>query len=161
MQTRVPPGKVVFEVTETAATDGLSTAQQFMRTLRDLGCRFSLDDFGSGHTSFSYLKTLPADFVKIDGMYVLGLDDDPDDYAVVKSIHEVAHAMGKRTIAEHVQSQVVLERLKAIGVDYAQGYWLGEPRPLDQHAAFDRTVPLAAASADALPAEDVTLRLWG
>jgi len=162
MQTRVPPGKVVFEVTETAAVVGLSTAQQFMRTLRDLGCRFSLDDFGSGHTSFAYLKTLPAEFVKIDGMFVLGLEANPHDYAVVKSINEIAHVMGKQTIAEHVETPEVLELLKTIGVDYAQGYLLGKPQPLGLPEALDQTTPLSVATgALAIAPEETTVRLWG
>jgi two-component system CheB/CheR fusion protein len=161
MQSRVPPGKLVFEVTETAATAGLSSAQQFMRTLGDLGCRFSLDDFGSGHTSFAYLKGLPVDFVKIDGLFVHGLGENPQDYAVVKSINEIAHVMGKQTIAEHVHSHEVLEQLKSIGVDYAQGYWLGEPRNLDLHGVFDRTVPLPGVGGPRPLPEEMTLRLLG
>jgi diguanylate cyclase (GGDEF)-like protein len=161
MQSRVPPGKLVFEVTEAAATAGLSLARQFMRTLGDLGCRFSLDDFGSGHTSFAYLKGLPVDFVKIDGLFVQGLGDNPQDFAVVKSINEIAHVMGKQTIAEHVHSHEVLEQLKTIGVDYAQGFWLGEPRTLDLHGVFDRTVPLSGAGGPRPLPEEMTLRLLG
>ena len=159
MQSRVPPGKLVFEVTETAAVTGLSNAQQFMRSLSDLGCRFSLDDFGAGHASFAYLKGLPVDFVKIDGLFVHDLGQSPQDLAVVKSINEVAHAMGKQTIAEHVHSPEVVEQLKAIGVDYAQGYWLGEPRALEVYSVFDQTVPLAGVAAAVPAPEEVTLRL--
>jgi diguanylate cyclase (GGDEF)-like protein len=144
MQTRVPPGRVLFEVTETAAVARMSSAQQFIRTLQEFGCRFCLDDFGSGHVSFAYLRTLPVEYVKIDGQFVRDIHENPHDYAVVKSINEVAHVMGKRTIAEYVHSLEVLEKLKELGVDYAQGYWVGKPRTLDETELYERTMPLSA-----------------
>lgn len=146
MQTRVPPSKVLFEVSETAAVTRMSSAQQFVRTLQDFGCRFCIDDFGSGQASFAYLRQLPVEYVKIDGQFVRDMVENENDYAVVKSINDVAHVMGKLTIAEFVHSEAVLERLKVLGVDYAQGYWLGRPRSLGDGTGYDRTVPLARAA---------------
>jgi EAL domain-containing protein (putative c-di-GMP-specific phosphodiesterase class I) len=100
-----------------------------MQTLKRLGCRFALDDFGSGLSSFAYLKNLPVDFLKIDGVFVKDIADDPIDFTMVKSIHELGRVMGKQTIAECVENSAVLEKLKEIGVDYAQGYHIGRPRP--------------------------------
>jgi diguanylate cyclase (GGDEF)-like protein len=146
MQTRVPPSKVLFEVTETAAVTRMSSAQQFVRTLQDFGCRFCIDDFGSGQASFAYLRQLPVEYVKIDGQFVRDMVENENDYAVVKSINDVAHVMGKLTIAEFVHSEAVLEKLKELGVDYAQGYWLGRPRSLGEDTGYDRTVPLTGAA---------------
>ena len=132
----IPPQKICFEVTETAAIANFTNATQFMQTLKGLGCRFALDDFGSGLSSFAYLKNLPVDFLKIDGMFVKGIFENPIDLAVVRSINEIGQAMGKRTIAEFVENESILEKLKLgeIGVDYAQGYGIGRPRPLEEMA---------------------------
>jgi len=129
-ESSVPPAKVIFEVTESVAIDRLSSAVDFIRTLREYGCRFSIDDFGAGHATFSYLKTLPVDFVKIDGMFVRDLADNDNDFAMVKSINEISHLLGKHTIAEHVDSEPVLARLEELGVDFAQGSALSEPEPM-------------------------------
>ncbi|NIR30099.1 MAG: EAL domain-containing protein [Gammaproteobacteria bacterium] len=132
----VPARKICFEVTETAAISNLASATRLMETLRKLGCNFALDDFGSGVSSFAYLKTLPADFLKIDGAFVRDIADNPLDLAVVKSINEIGKTMGKKTIAEFVDSRAILERLRAggIGVDYAQGHYLAPARPLENLA---------------------------
>ncbi len=132
----VPARKICFEVTETAAISNLTRAARFMETLRKLGCSFALDDFGSGVSSFAYLKTLPADFLKIDGTFVQDIVDNPLDLAVVKSINEIGKTMGKKTIVEFVDNRAILERLRAggIGVDYAQGHYLAPPRPLEHLA---------------------------
>jgi EAL domain-containing protein (putative c-di-GMP-specific phosphodiesterase class I) len=129
-ETSVPPAKVIFEVTEAEAIDRLSSAVDFIRTLREYGCRFAITDFGAGHATFSYLKTLPVDFVKIDGIFVHDLAQSDNDFAMVKSINEIAHLLGKLTIAEHVDSDAVLDRLKELGVDFAQGAILGERETL-------------------------------
>ena len=129
--TGVPAGKICFEITETAAIANLVKATHFINTLRALGCAFSLDDFGSGMSSFAYLRNLPVDFLKIEGMFVRDILDDPIDLAMVKSINEMGHAMGKRTIAEFVENTDILEKLRVIGVDYAQGYGIARPESLD------------------------------
>jgi EAL domain-containing protein (putative c-di-GMP-specific phosphodiesterase class I) len=122
-----PPEKICFEVTETAAITNLSKAIHFMAKLKKLGCCFALDDFGSGLSSFKYLKTLPVDFVKIDGMFVKDIVNDPIQFAMVKSINEMAHLMGKQTIAESVENAAILSKAREVGVDYVQGYRIGSP----------------------------------
>ncbi len=128
---QVPPRVICFEITETAAIANLSKAQQFMRELRSLGCRFSLDDFGSGMSSFAYLKHLPVDFLKIDGSFVKDSAHDPIDRAMVEAINNIGHVMGLQTIAEHVEDQSTLQTLRQLGVDFAQGYGIAKPRPFD------------------------------
>jgi EAL domain-containing protein (putative c-di-GMP-specific phosphodiesterase class I) len=124
--------KVCFEITETAGIGNLSDAAEFILKMKKTGCLFSLDDFGSGHSSYAYLKNLPVDFLKIDGAFVRNMDHSATDYAVVKSITEVGHFMGKKIIAEYAETPSVLERLKEIGVDYAQGYAVDVPRRLEE-----------------------------
>ena len=128
----LPPEKICFEITETTAIADLTSATRFIKALSELGCRFALDDFGSGLSSFAYLKNLPVDFLKIDGMFVRDIVDDPIDFAMVKSINEIGHVMGKQTIAEFVEDQAILEKLREIGVDYAQGYGISRPRPIEE-----------------------------
>jgi diguanylate cyclase (GGDEF)-like protein/PAS domain S-box-containing protein len=129
-ETRVAPTKIGFEITETAAIGNLTRANQLIAELRRLGCAFSLDDFGSGVSSFAYLKALTVDWLKIDGLFVGNVVHDRVDYEMVRSITDIGHVMGKKVVAESVESAAVLERLKQIGVDYAQGIALGAPRPL-------------------------------
>ena len=129
-QTQVDANKLCFEVTETAAVTNLVDACEFISKLREIGCKFALDDFGAGMSSFSYLKHMPVDFVKIDGSFVRNIVDDEIDYAMVKSINDISHIMGKKTIAELCESKEVYEKLKEIGVDYVQGFYLGKPIPL-------------------------------
>jgi len=126
----IPGHQLCFEITETEAITNLSRARRFITTIRGAGCAFALDDFGSGMSSYGYLKDLPVDFLKIDGRFVRNMDMDPVSMAMVKSIHEIGHLMGKRTIAEFVGHAAVLELLQELGVNYAQGYYLGEPAPL-------------------------------
>ncbi len=149
----IPPQKICFEVTETAAIAQLQSATRFIRDLRAEGFRFALDDFGSGLSSFAYLKNLPVDFLKIDGMFVKQIDVDEVDRAMVKSISEVARVLGKRTIAEFVENAESLRYLEALQVDYAQGYYLARPQPID---ALDEDISTHGAPAStALPATGI------
>lgn len=125
----LPAGSFCFEITETSAIANLSTATDFIHELKQLGCLFALDDFGSGLSSFGYLKNLPVDFLKIDGQFVKGIVDDPIDAEMVRSINEIGHVMGMRTIAEFVEDKAILGKLKEIGVDFAQGYEIARPEP--------------------------------
>ena len=128
---RVPPEMICFEVTETSAIADLPSAKGFIQALKKLGCRFSLDDFGTGMASFSYLKNLPVDLIKIDGSFVTGMLNSKIDRAMVEAIVHIARVMGKSTVAEFVESDEVLEALREIGVDYAQGYGIGKPSPFE------------------------------
>jgi len=129
---QLPKGKVCFEITETVAIANLVNAQHLFSTLSRMGCKFSLDDFGTGMSSYGYLKNLPVDYVKIDGIFVKDIINDPVDAALVQSITDIAHAMNIQTIAEFVESEEIFERVKNIGVDYAQGYHVGQSIPLDE-----------------------------
>jgi len=131
----VDPRRIGFEVSEKVAIGNLSPANQLFSELRRMGCSVSLDDFGSGVSSFAYLKALGADFLKIDGMFVGNISQDKVDYAMVRSIADIGHVMGKKLIAESVETAAVLEKLGEIGVDYAQGFYVGEPRPIDEIAS--------------------------
>lgn len=129
---RVPPEKICFELTETAAIANLGRAVEFMTVLRQDGFKFALDDFGSGLSSFAYLRTLPVNYVKIDGVFVKNIVKNNIDRAMVRSINDVAHTMGKMTVAEFVEDEAALELLNEIGVDYAQGYGIGQPESIDK-----------------------------
>jgi diguanylate cyclase (GGDEF)-like protein/PAS domain S-box-containing protein len=125
----IGPGRLAFEVTETTAVRDMIAAREWMRRLRDLGCRFALDDFGIGFSSFSYLQSLPADYVKIDGSFIRDLDTNLANQALVKAIDTVAHTLGKETIAEQVENLGSVAILRKLGVEFAQGFSLGEPKP--------------------------------
>ena len=127
----LPHEKICFEITESAAVSNLERAIVFISTLRRFGCRFALDDFGTGMSSFSYLKQFPVDFLKIDGSFIQDIDTDPIKHAMVKSIHEVAKVMNMKTIAEFVENDAVLQTLADIGIEYAQGYHIQKPTPLN------------------------------
>jgi len=131
IKTKVPYNKIAFEVTETAAIQNLNFANTFMAQMQNLGCEFFLDDFGAGMSSFAYLKQLPVNKLKIDGLFVRDIHDDAIDHAMVKSINDVGHAVGMQTIAEFVETDEVLRLLKELGVDYVQGYRISKPLALN------------------------------
>ena len=128
----VPAEKFCFDISESTAIANLTDATRLMTTLGKLGCRFALDDFGSGHSSFAYLKTLPVDYLKIDGVYVKGIADDPLAFAIVRSINDIGQVMNKRTIAEFVESEQVAEKVREIGIDFYQGYFIAKPKPIEE-----------------------------
>jgi EAL domain-containing protein (putative c-di-GMP-specific phosphodiesterase class I) len=128
----IPPARICFEITETAAIANLTRAIDFMSRLKDIGCRFALDDFGSGLSSFGYLKSLPVDYLKIAGNFIQDIVVDPVDHAMVDAINQIGHVMGLTTIAESVESDAILQKLRNLGIDYAQGYGISEPVPLAQ-----------------------------
>lgn len=130
VQFEIAPEQICFEITETAVIANLPKAQAFMHQLKILGCRFSLDDFGSGFSSFGYLKALPVDYLKIDGLFVRDIASNAINRAMVKAINEVGHVMGIKTVAEYVENDVTLTVIRELGVDYAQGYAVGNVRPL-------------------------------
>ncbi len=135
------PGQLVFELTETSQLNRLNDVRRFMLTLRGLGCRFALDDFGTGFSSFTHLRHLPVDFVKIDGSFVEGMVSTEIDHKLVSSITGMARALKLRVIAEHVDSPATLAALRACGVEFAQGHFLGKPRALE-HTHFARLLNL-------------------
>ncbi|MCG8069649.1 MAG: EAL domain-containing protein [Candidatus Thiodiazotropha taylori] len=130
---QINPQKLVFEVTETAAIQNLTSALKIINELKELGCRFALDDFGSGLSSFGYLKNLPIDFVKIDGMFVKEINKSPVDKGMVEAIKTVADTMGLVTIAEFVEDSLIREELKRIGIYYGQGYSIARPKPIEDY----------------------------
>ncbi len=130
-RTEIRPEWISFEVTETAVIGDLTHTAAIVRAIKELGCAVALDDFGSGLASYSYLKELPVDWLKIDGVFVRNLATDQNDFAVVRSINEIAHFMGKQTIAEYVVDAQVLEKIRSLGVDFAQGFGIAPPCLLD------------------------------
>jgi EAL domain-containing protein (putative c-di-GMP-specific phosphodiesterase class I) len=127
----IPAEKIMFEITETAAIRSYTAAQEFIRDIRRYGCKFALDDFGTGFTSYAHLKLLQCDMLKIDGGFVVDMLNNPQDLAMVKSMNDIAHALGMQTVAEWVESPEVLAKLTEIGVDYAQGYTVHRPGHID------------------------------
>ncbi|WP_250658685.1 DUF1631 family protein [Alkalimarinus coralli] len=130
--TSVPRHKICFEITETATITNLSDATDFIKVLKKTGCKFSLDDFGTGLSSYAYIQKLPVDYIKIDGIFIKNIVNNQKDQALVKSINELAHFMGMETIAEFVENKEILSMLEIIGVDNAQGYGIRRPLPLDE-----------------------------
>lgn len=131
------PERIAFEITETAIIQDMERAKRFINQVRALGCEFYLDDFGSGLASYSYLKDLPVDCVKIDGIFIKNIAEDPNDYALVKSIIGIAHFMKKKVVAEYVENEAIMIRLRELEVDYVQGYQIGRPFPLHHLLEID------------------------
>jgi EAL domain-containing protein (putative c-di-GMP-specific phosphodiesterase class I) len=128
----VAPDRLCFEITETAAVSNLTQAQEFIAALRSQGCRFALDDFGAGLSSFGYLKSFDVQYLKIDGALVRGIAEDPVAQAMVASVNQIGKVMGLKIIAEFVESTAIRSILKKMGVDYAQGYAIAKPQPLTE-----------------------------
>ncbi|MEJ6485196.1 PAS domain-containing protein [Nostoc punctiforme UO1] len=126
----ISPQRICFEITETVAIANLAKAKQFIQELQRMGCRFALDDFGVGMSSFAYLKSLPVDYLKIDGSFIRNIVENPVDNAIVTAITRISCVMGIQTIAEFVENDAILERITALGIDYAQGYGIAVPCPL-------------------------------
>jgi diguanylate cyclase (GGDEF)-like protein/PAS domain S-box-containing protein len=131
-ESALPPERVCFEITETAAISNMTSASGFISRLSEIGCAFALDDFGSGLCSFGYLKNMRVRYIKIDGVFVRDMENDPVDRAMVWCINEMARVMGIKTIAEYVESEAVLQELRDIGVDYGQGWFMARPWPLQE-----------------------------
>ncbi|WP_165787142.1 DUF1631 family protein [Pseudohalioglobus lutimaris] len=131
----VGTSRICFEITETGTISNLVKAADFVRAFRNIGCKFSIDDFGTGLASHNYLRELPVDYVKIDGTFVTGIHKNRSDYAMAQSINDLAHFLGQKTIAESVENEEIVEKLKEIGVDYLQGWGVGMPKPLSEITA--------------------------
>jgi diguanylate cyclase (GGDEF)-like protein/PAS domain S-box-containing protein len=136
LELSVPPERIGFEITETAAIGNLTRANQLIAGLRELGCAFALDDFGSGVSSFAYLKALTVDYLKIDGLFIGNIVADRIDYEMVRSITDIGHVMGKKVVAESVESLEAMEKLRQIGVDFVQGFAVGAPVSIDSIGAW-------------------------
>lgn len=132
----VQPETLCFEVTETATIKRIEKACKFIAHLKELGCQFSLDDFGSGLSSFSYLRSLPVDFLKIDGCFVSDIHEDSSNRAIVSSFNTLAHELGMKTVAEYVETEQIAELLAEMGIDYLQGFGVGAPRTLEEWLQF-------------------------
>ena len=134
-QYQVPAQQLCFEITETAAIASYSQANRFINALKELGCKFALDDFGTGLSSFGYLKHFPVDYLKIDGSFVKEILHDPIDREMVRSINEIGHLTGKQTIAEFAENEEIITMLRGMGIDYAQGYGVSEPKRVTRAVA--------------------------
>ncbi|MEA2482019.1 MAG: hypothetical protein QOJ07_3941 [Thermoleophilaceae bacterium] len=145
-ETGIDPGNLVFEITETAAIANMEQARAFADRLTSLGCRFALDDFGAGFSSFYYLKYLPLNYLKIDGDFIKGLTSSVTDQLVVQSMVDIARGMGMKTIAEFVEAPETVAMLHEKGVDYSQGYYHGRPRPITEEFTFVSPAALSAAA---------------
>ena len=131
----VGTNRLCFEITETGTISNLVKAADFVRAFRNIGCKFSIDDFGTGLASHNYLRELPVDYVKIDGIFVTDIDKNRNDYAMARSINDLAHFLGQQTIAESVENDVIIEKLREIGVDYLQGWGIARPKVLSEITA--------------------------
>lgn len=140
----VDPSRLIFEITETAAVADFEQALAVIVAIKGLGCRFALDDFGIGFSSFTYLRHFPVDYLKLDGSFIRQLPDRPEDQAIVRALHQIAIGFSKRTIAEYVETEATLKLLGELGIDYAQGYYISEPRPAEVVFGLAGSPPTAA-----------------
>jgi len=140
----VPASAIIFEITESLAIRHLGYVEREFQSLRELGCELALDDFGTGYSSFSYLQRLPMDYIKIDGCFIRNLLDNPVDQKMVRLIGEVGREAGMRTVAEYVQNSAVLSLLGELGIDFAQGAYVGKAVPVPSK----RTMPITLSSKD-------------
>jgi diguanylate cyclase (GGDEF)-like protein len=143
---QVPPHRICFEITETAVVTNLTQALNLMQHQKRIGCRFMLDDFGSGLSSFTYLKNLPVDGIKIDGAFVKDMVANSMDAAMVEAINKIGHVMGLTTVAEYVEDSAVMQKLREIKVDYVQGNWIGPAMSLEECFNFDQIPNVATAA---------------
>jgi Amt family ammonium transporter len=141
---QLPAGLLCFEITETTAISNLTAAAELMRELKAIGCRFALDDFGTGMSSFAYLKYLPVDVLKIAGMFVKDMATDPMDNAIIDAINRIGHILGMETVAEEVEDAETLEKIDALGIDCAQGYFIAPPEAM-LHGPTGQPVELKSA----------------
>ncbi|ACV62533.1 diguanylate cyclase/phosphodiesterase with PAS/PAC sensor(s) [Desulfofarcimen acetoxidans DSM 771] len=132
---KIDPLRLGFEITETTAIKDLPRAERWIRRLKKLGCQFALDDFGMGFSSFSYLRVLPVDIIKIDGSFIRDINDNPTQHAILQAIINIARTLGKKTIAEYVENKEILQSLHKLNIDYGQGYFLGKPAPEFQNSS--------------------------
>ena len=140
-QYQIPPSSICFELTETYTMTNLAKAADFIRQVKQLGCLFALDDFGSGMSSLGYLKTLPVDYLKIDGCFIRNIVEDPISATMVEAIHRIAHVMGLQTVAEYVVNEQTLDVLQSLNIDYGQGYAIAKPYPLSKVLQQDSMIP--------------------
>ena len=129
---QVSPTRIIFEITESASINNLKATRKMIEKLNSLGCHFSIDDFGTGFSTFNYLKQLPAQHVKIDGSFVRDMLNDPIDLALVKAINDISQSLDKRSVAEYVENKDIFFALKEIGVDYGQGYFIARPMRVEK-----------------------------
>jgi EAL domain-containing protein (putative c-di-GMP-specific phosphodiesterase class I) len=148
--TGVDPARLIFEITETTAVANIPAAQAFAARLAELGCRFALDDFGAGFGSFYYLKHLPFDYLKIDGEFVRHCGESATDQLIIQAVVDIARGLGNRTVAEQVGDDETMALLRRMGVDQAQGFFLGRPAPLEEW--LDRLPAPCGPSSSASPA---------
>ena len=139
-ETNIDSSNLTFEITETATIANFSKATKFINALKEKGCLFALDDFGSGLSSFSYLKNIPVDFLKIDGSFIRDIINDNADHAFVEAINQIGSIMGLRTIAEFVENKKILQQLNKIGVDFAQGFYLGKPEQIENILTLEKMI---------------------
>lgn len=141
-ESQVDVSKVIFEITETVAVSDFAIANNLMLAIKELGCRFALDDFGIGFSSFYYLKHLPVDYLKIDGSFIRQLTENPDDQIIVRALSHLASGFGKKTVAEYVETEETLELLREYGIDYAQGYYISKPLSAEDAFCSTKAMPL-------------------